>query len=433
MQDLKQKIKDFPDAPGVYLMQNKAGRIIYIGKATSLKERVRSYFSPPLPIKTELQMREVVDIEYQTTESPIEALFLEAKLIKKYSPKFNIKDKDDKSRLYVYITKEDFPRVHLLRETELPEVKEKNPIFYGPFLSGRSVKDALELIRKIVPYRSCRVMPKRKCLYGYLGFCESPCAKLISKSDYITRIRNLRDFFEGKKSRVLSSLKKEMRVASKNQNFEIAAEVRDHIYALEHLKQMFLRENEPVTIFRRIEGYDVSNISGTFATGSMVVFIDGMSEKSEYRKFRIKPYPLSLRATKGSAAISSTPKGDIFSLRHPRVGSEALRHRGSTPSGDIAMIKQILDRRFHNDCPHPDLILIDGGRGQVNAAVSVLKNLNLDIPVIGLAKGPDRKKDELITSRTLPRHDIKLFKEVRDEAHRFAKGYYKKLHRKSIS
>jgi excinuclease ABC subunit C len=405
---IQEKINQLPDSPGVYLMHNSAGDIVYVGKATSLKERVRSYYSQPLPVKTELQMREVVDIEYIETDSALEALFLEAKLIKKYSPKYNIKDKDDKSRIYVHIAKEDFPRIHFLRETDLPQIREKNPVLYGPFLSGRSVADALELIRKIVPFRTCNEMPKKKCLYGYLGLCEAPCEKLISKVEYRKRIRQVRDFFEGKKIRVLSSLKREMKMAAKNHDFEKAAKVRDHIYALEHLKRMFIREGNEQSVFWRIEGYDISNISGAYATGSMVVFIDGMSEKSEYRKFRIRPYPLSLRATKGSAAISSTP------------------------NGDVGMIKQVLERRFHNDWPHPDLILIDGGRGQVNVAVSVLTKLNLDIPVIGLAKGPDRKKDELITSRTLPRQDIKLFKEVRDEAHRFAKGYYEKLHRKNL-
>ncbi|MDH4358846.1 MAG: GIY-YIG nuclease family protein [Candidatus Berkelbacteria bacterium] len=391
---LKDKIKTFPDSPGVYSMKNSAGETIYIGKAASLKERVRSYFSGLVPAKTAVQMGEVKDIDFIETESSVEALFLEARLIKKNMPKYNIKDKDDKSRIYVHITRERFPRVYLMRETDLPQIKEKTPIIYGPFLSGRSVSDALELIRKIVPFRTCSVMPKRKCLYGYLDLCETPCEGNVSKLQYGKKIRQVRDFFEGKKVRVLNSLKREMKLASKGQDFEGAAKVRDHIYALEHLKQMFVREGRGGTVFRRIEGYDISNISGAFATGSMVVFIDGMSEKSEYRKFKIK-------WVKGA--------------------------------NDVAMMKEVLIRRFHNDWPHPDLILIDGGRGQVNAAVSVLKNLGLDIPVIGLAKGPDRKKDELITSRTLPRQDISLFKEVRDESHRFAKGYYERLHRKSIA
>jgi excinuclease ABC subunit C len=392
--NIKEKIKKFPDTSGVYIMKNAAGEIVYIGKATSLKERVRSYFSSYLPDKTKVQMSEVADIEYQETDSPLEALLLESRLIKKHLPKFNIKERDDKSRIYVHITREKFPRIHLLRETDLHEIKEKSPTMYGPFNSAHSIIEALELIRRVIPYRSCNVTPKKKCLYGYIGLCEAPCENLISEKEYKERIRKVRDFFEGKKNRVLNSLKKDLKTAAKKLEFEKAAKIRDHIFALEHMKQMFVIKNEQtIPFFRRIEGYDISNISGAYATGSMVVFVDGMSEKSEYRKFKIKNI-----------------KG----------------------ANDTAMMKEIIQRRFKNDWVLPDLVLVDGGRGQVNAALSVLRSLSLNIPVIGLAKGPDRKKDELITSQTLPRAEISLFKEVRDEAHRFAKGYYEKLHRRVI-
>lgn len=394
---LKNKIKNFPDSPGVYLMRDKDGVIIYIGKATSLRERVRSYFSHDLSDKTYKQMLEVADIEFEETESALEALFLESQLIRKYAPKYNIRERDDKSRVYVHITKDDFPRIELVRETDLHKLS-KSPVLYGPFLSTKSVSDALELIRRIVAYRSCKKMPKKRCLYGYIGLCNAPCEKLISKDDYKKNIKLVKDFFEGRKARVLSSLKKELNKAAKNLEFERAAKIRDQIYALEHLKEMFLlsRDN-PTTVFKRIEGYDISNISGAYAVGSMVVFIDGVSEKSEYRKFKIK-------WVKGA--------------------------------NDTLMMKEIFYRRFSKSPTNegwdlPDLVLVDGGRGQVNAATEILNKLNLKIPVIGLAKGPDRKKDEIITNQVLPRRDILLFKQVRDEAHRFAKGYYEKLHRKS--
>jgi len=389
---LKAQVKNFPNSSGVYLMRDCAGTIIYVGKATSLKERVRSYFASDLLDKTRKQMLEVTSIEYQETDSALEALFLESALIKKYAPKYNIKERDDKSKMYVHITREEYPRIELVRENDLHELA-KSPILYGPFLSSKSVSDALELIRKIVPFRSCRSLPSKKCLYGYIGLCDAPCIGKIESTQYRKNIRLVRDFFEGKKARVLSSLKKELEASAKKLEFERAAKVRDQIYALNHLKEMFMisRDN-PTTVFSRIEGYDISNISGVYAVGSMVVFIDGISEKSEYRKFKIK-------WVKGA--------------------------------NDTAMMKEILIRRFRNDWPHPDLILVDGGRGQVNAATDVLKNLKLNIPVIGLAKGPDRKKDEVITNQVLPRKDIVIFKQVRDEAHRFAKGYYEKLHRRS--
>ena len=375
-------------------MKNQVGRIIYVGKAISLRERVRSYYGVNLPIKTIRQMEQVGDIEYIETDSGIEALLLESKLVKKYSPKYNIDLKDDKSRAYVHFSHEPFSRISILRETELHELKEKNSLIYGPFQSAGQVGQALEQIRKIVPFRSCRVMPKKRCLYGYLGLCEMPCEQQISESDYKKRIRQVRDFFEGKKSRVISGLKKELKLASRMLAFERAAKTRDRIFAIEHLRQMFaIKETINETVFHRIEGYDISNISGLYATGSMVVFLNGESEKSEYRKFKIK-------SVKGA--------------------------------NDVAMVNEVLRRRFKNDWDKPDLILIDGGRGQVGAAVDVLKKLELNIPVVGLAKGPDRKKDELITSQILPRNEIKVFKQVRDEAHRFARGYYQKLHRKKL-
>jgi len=374
-------------------MLNKAGEIIYVGKATSLKHRVLSYFQKNLPDKTAKQMSEVFRIDFQETDSTVEAILLESQLIKKYAPIYNIKDKDDKSRVHIHITREDYPRLYALRETDLVKIKEKNPTLYGPFLSKMSLDTALELIRKIIPFRSCNKLPKKKCLYGYIGLCPAPCEGYISKEDFRKNVRLVRDFFEGKKGRVIGSLNREIKVLSKNKEFEKAAKVRDRLLALEHLKQAFAIRQDTSTIYGRIEGYDISNISGVFATGSMVVFIDGVPEKSEYRKFRVKWV------------------------------------RGSN---DVGMIREVLRRRFRNDWELPDLILIDGGKGQVNSAVGILSEKNLTIPVVGLAKGPDRKKDELITSRTLPRGEIALFKRVRDEAHRFAKGYYEKLHRKSI-
>lgn len=391
--NLRDKIKKFPDSPGVYLMC-KGEEVIYIGKATSLKERVRSYFVSNIPYKTQKQMSEVSDIEIVETESALEALLLESRLIRKYSPRYNIREKDDKSRAYVHITKEEYPRIEILRETDLGGL-DKSPVLYGPFLSTKSLLDVLNLIRKIAPFRSCRRLAKRKCLYGNIGLCGAPCVGQISVEEYRKNIRRVRDFFEGKKGRVLLGLKRDMSVASKNQNYELAGKIRDQIYALEHINQMFvISKDDNSTVFKRIEGYDISNISGEYAVGSMVVFIDGISEKSEYRKFKIK-------WVKGA--------------------------------NDTAMMQEILIRRFRNDWPLPDLILIDGGRGQVNVAAQIVKQNGLNIPIIGLAKGPDRKKDELITSTLLPRKDIALFKQVRDEAHRFARGYYEKLHRKQLS
>jgi excinuclease ABC subunit C len=392
MKKPKIKLDNISDNPGVYLMKDKTGRIIYIGKATFLKERLRSYFYNNLPIRTEKQMEEVEDIEVIETDTAMEALFLEGALIRKNLPKYNIKEKDDKSYIYVCFTKEDYPAVSVVRETDLHLFKKNSMAVYGPYTSSKSITDAIEFIRKIIPFRTCNRMPQKRCLYGYLGLCQAPCETHISKSEYRKDIRKVRDFFEGKKEKVISALKDNLHKASDKQQYEKAAQIRDKIFALERLKKTFtLSRDDPSSVFRRIEGYDISNIMGRYAVGSMVVFLNGMSEKSEYRKFKIK------------------------NTRKPN---------------DIAMMGEVIRRRFKNDWPKPDLILIDGGRGQVNAALLELKRLGLSIPVVGIAKGKDRKKDELVTSQTIPRSEIILLKMVRDEAHRFARGYYEKLHRR---
>ena len=375
-------------------MKDSSNKIIYVGKATSLKERLRSYFGKNLLEKTKKQMLEVRGVEVIETDSALEALFLESSLIKKHSPKYNIKEKDDKSRLHVYFTKEKFPAVTVVRETDLHFIKEKKPIIYGPFTSSKSLSDALEIIRKIIPYRTCRSLPKSKCLYGHIGLCEAPCEGNIDQKEYKKRIRQVRDFFEGKKSKVAIGFKKELERASKGQEYEKAARLRDKMRALEDLGRAFVlsRDDKP-SIYRRIEGYDISNIFGEHAAGSMVVFTDGISDKSEYRKFKIK-----------------TVYG----------------------ANDIAMLKETLERRFdRKDWQMPDLIIIDGGRAQVNVAVEVLSGKKINIPIVGIAKGEDRKQDMIITSQIVSRGDIVLFKKVRDEAHRFARGYYSKMHRKA--
>ena len=398
MAKLKDRVSKAPNSPGVYLMKSVTGNVVYVGKATSLKERLRSYLASDLPLKTQKQMLEVMDVEVIKTTSPIEALFLESKLIKKYSPKFNIKEKDDKSRLYVYFTKEEFPAIKMMRETDLAMIKEKRPVLYGPYSSSKSVSDAIELIRRVFPFRTCRILPGKKCLYGYLGLCSVPCEGLISEEDYLQNIKSIKKYFEGQRPQIIKQLEKQQQRYSRDLKYEEAAKKRNQITALRHLSEMFvLSRDDRVSIFRRIEGYDISNISGQYAVGSMVVFTQGLSDKSEYRKFKIKSV-----------------------------------HEAN----DIAMMKEVLSRRFsarNRSWPKPDLIIIDGGRGQVNAAISVLKENNLEVPVIGIAKGKDRKRDEIITSKVLPRQEIALFKQVRDEAHRFAKGYYKKIHRRQIN
>jgi len=408
--NIKIRNNKLPDDPGVYLMLNKKGEIIYVGKATSLKKRVSSYFSKAHDNKTARLVREIARIDYQITPSVLEALILEANLIKKYEPKYNIREKDDKSFLYLVVTKEDYPRPLLIRGLELKKKKKSDyKAVFGPYTSARSLRAALDLIRKMIPYSTCAPGQRRPCFDYQIGKCPGVCILDISKKDYGKIIRNFILFFEGKKTKVIENLKKEMRNLSEHNKFEEAARIRNQIKALEHIQDVaMLKREEPtqeigrvgervINIFGRIEGYDISNIGGQYAVGSMVVFEDGEPAKSEYRKFKIK-----------------TVKG----------------------ANDVAMIREVVQRRFQNKWPHPELILIDGGRAQVNAAVDILGSFKLDIPVVGIAKGITRKKDDLVFSpyskndpelRRIIEQYKNILVRVRDEAHRFAVKYHREL------
>ncbi len=416
MANIKEKIKKFPKTPGVYLMKDAAGKIIYIGKATSLRDRVKSYFDRPHDRRLENLVAEIAKIDFQKTPTVIEALILEANLIKKYLPKYNIKEKDDRSFLYVVFTREKFPRIILLRGLELArmspaEKKKQIAKLFGPYTSASSLRAALDILRRrIFPFRDCTVMPKRPCLYYNLKQCSAPCADLISQKDYRRLIRNLILFFEGKKEKIIKNLKKEMATASRQENFEEAAQLRNQIFSLEHIQDVAVIKSDEaknriekfgINIFGRIEGYDISNTSGTSATGSMVVFENGKQNKNEYRKFRIKTL--------------------------------------TTPN-DVGMMKEVMTRRLKHttDWPLPDLILVDGGWGQINAVREILTERKIKIPILGIAKGFDRKQDRLIADPKNPEliriaelHKDILLK-VRDEAHRFAIGYHKTLRRKKL-
>ncbi|MFH1620542.1 MAG: UvrB/UvrC motif-containing protein [Patescibacteria group bacterium] len=422
--NVKIKNNQLPDSPGVYLMKDEQGSVLYVGKATSLKRRVSSYFQRPLEARLMEMVSKIRRIDYLTRPTAIEALILEANLIKHYFPPYNIKDKDNKSFLYLVITKEDFPKPFFIRGNELDEESSKKyKAVFGPYTSPRALHSALDVIRKAIPWSTCKApssnsskifnlrfskvtAPPKSCFYYHLKLCPGVCIGAISKKDYAKIIRNLMLFFQGKKDGVLKAYKKEMKAAAKEKRFEEAADIRNKIFSLEHIQDIAVLKTEdasidkikqgeaPVNIFGRIEGYDISNISGTSSVASMVVFEDGAPTKSEYRKFRIKTV----------------------------IGSN-----------DVASIKETLMRRFRNNWHKPDLILIDGGLPQVNAATQVVRHFELGIPVVGLAKGPDRDKDELICDKKhvdickLCEDNKNILIKVRDEAHRFAIKYHRSL------
>ena len=412
----KDKIAKLPKSSGVYVFK-KNREFLYIGKANNLKERVKNHFSQPA-YQDGLFLDKVKKIGFIKTDSEIEALILEANLIKKYQPRYNIVWKDDKNYFYIGITKEAFPRIFITHQLKL-----KPTIYVGPFVNGKSLKVTLKVLRKVFPYRTCKTLPKHPCLWYQLGRCPAPCLikpgipgfKEKIKSEDQRNAKNLMGILQGKKNQVLKKLKKEMKKASNLENYEKAAKIRDQIGALEkvlaHAKifeleapqkvdwpqiQKILQKilNTKIKI-SRIEAYDISNIQGQEATGSLVTFVKNLPAKNFYRKFKIR--------------ITGKPN-------------------------DIAMIKEVLSRRFeHPEWGLPDLILIDGGISQLNAVrKSKIQNLkSKKIPVIALAKKENKlyiegqKKPILLKS--LPREIFNLILQLRDEAHRFAISYHRKL------
>ncbi|OGL79057.1 hypothetical protein A3E39_02315 [Candidatus Uhrbacteria bacterium RIFCSPHIGHO2_12_FULL_60_25] len=404
---VKLKNNELPDAPGVYLMKDANGDVIYVGKATSLKRRVSSYFQRPHDVRIQEMVSLIRKIDYIVKPTVIEALILEANLIKYYWPKYNILSKDNKSFLYLVITKEEYPRPLLVRGTELDaHASQKYKAVFGPYTSPRSLRAALDLIRRVFSWSSCTPGMKRPCFYVHLKQCPGVCIGAADKKTYNKTIRDLIKFFEGKKEGIIKDYKKEMKAASASRHFEDAAALRNKIFFLEHIQDVAILKREDdnvdklkegeavVNLFGRIEGYDVSTISGTSTVASMVVFEHGAPAKAEYRKFRIRSV----------------------------VGTD-----------DFAALREALMRRFRNFWRKPDLLLIDGGIGHVHVALSVLHALDLAIPVVGIAKGPDRKKDELICDKNhldlcrLCDQYKPLLIQVRDEAHRFAVTYHRKV------
>jgi len=433
---IKAQLKNLSTSAGVYIFSDAKKEIIYVGKATNLKSRVGSYFLNKVhqefvrPI--ERMISQVEKIKTIETETVLEALILEANLIKKHQPKYNVDGKDDKSFAYFVITKEDFPRVLIMRETDLQKSHQSSVTsnqkesedkklcnhkklqttsylptgqagklqaadIYGPYTSKVQMQIALKIIRKIFPFHSRNEKSEKGCLDFQIGLCPGPYASAISQADYKKNIKGIRMILEGKKKNLLKFLEKEMLKYSKEEKFEKAQEIKNKIFALKHIQEIALLSGEIKSNAQkdlRIEAYDISNISGEFAVGSMVVFGGGESVKSQYRKFKIKTI----------------------------VGSD-----------DVGMMREVLIRRLRNNWPLPNLIILDGGKGHLNMGLKILGENNLNIPIIGVAKGPTRKKMEIIGGDNIK--DIKIknllsdkifLKRITDEAHRFAITYHRK-------
>ena len=535
VESLKEQIREFPLGPGVYLMKDAQKKIIYIGKAVNLRNRVRSYFSGEKDIKTRTLVRQIYGIEHIVCRSEYEALLLENNLIKKWNPRYNINLKDGKSYPVIRITSEEFPRVFRTRH-----VVNDGSRYYGPYPDVKVLDDTLDLIKKMLPLRRCRVLKKRDnpCLYYHMGKCAGPCAGLIGKEEYRTLVSKARSILTGRTAGLEKELLKEIKALSESLDFERAAEIRDLLLAMQALQteqkvedfeqesrdyigmdasgnhyvfaiiqmrngkllgkesyrsEYYGEDKEAVQEFllryygspdrdfpartfinlrdrsliqdylrkevkgaenislelprskrdqavlnmamenacsdlarklqdlgnipaledlqtvlgmkklpRRIEGFDIAQLDGHFTVASLISFKDGNPDRRNYRHFNIRSLQGGIDDFK---AIS-----EAVARRYTRLKNEK---------------KEM-----------PDLILIDGGKGQVSAAVSVLEALGLDIPLIGLAK-----KEELIflpgesDPIDLPEGDraLRVLQHVRDETHRFATGHNQKLRKKQLS
>lgn len=443
LDQFKTKSKKIPDTPGVYFFLGPKKEVLYIGKATSLRDRVRSYFAPDIAeVRSQLianMVAKAKSIDWRQTDSVLEALILEAHLIKNYKPRYNTDEKDDKSWNYVVITNEDFPIIELKRGKEL-QIASKNYSFdtagrqgdglksnssslytFGPFPHGLQLKEALKLIRKIFPYRDSKCVPCdvqiakgakhcRPCFNRSIGLCPGVCTGEVSRAEYRKIIRRITLFFEAKKPTLIKSLERDMQAAAKDENFEEAAQLRKQIFALNHIQDVSLIKDEyrsPSTSLGairpwRIEAYDAAHLRGTAAVGVMTVVEDGAARPGEYRKFR---------------------------LRQAKAGD------------DPGALKEILSRRLgHEEWPLPRLIVVDGAIAQINVAESLLKELGIKIPVVGVVKDEKHRPREIRgPSTALGTSDRDLIKDrERDillanaEAHRFAIGYHRKKSRKEL-
>ena len=442
-QSLLQKLADLPSSPGVYFYRDKKGEIIYIGKAAVLKNRVRQYFQKSRfrDPKTEALIREIADVEWMVVDSELDALFLEAEQIRRYLPRYNILLRDDKSLVYVRIDYDsDYPTLSFTRRP-----LDDGARYFGPYTSIAAIRQALKLLRRVFPY-AVKSQPnqKRASLSYHLGLDPGLEEGRTSLSDYRANLRRLMDYMSGKRDSLLRELEKNMQQAAKAQDFELAARCRNQIESLKRLSQQIVFSdkefidiskdqalNELTALLelkaypRRIEGYDISHMQGSDVVASMVVFTNGASNKTQYRKFKTK----------------QNINNDFFNMHET--------------------IKRRFSEKNLAQWGTPDLVLIDGGKGQLEAALNARDETGngTNVAFIGLATREEQIVIALELSHvklnhylvkdmhgyiassghfillTLPKNSniVKLLQRVRDESHRFAVSYHSSLKTKRMT
>jgi len=423
----REDLKKFalPDEPGIY--QFRLGRkILYIGKATSLRDRVRSYFASDLVEGRGAHIVSMVEkansLKWQATHSVLEALILEANLIKRHMPPYNAASKDNKSFNYLVITKEDFPRVVVVRGRDLyqnwGEEKVKN--LFGPFPHGMQLQEAMKIVRKIFPFRDSKCTPCaeqlkkskntkvrpsnhqgrtlvgcRPCFNRQIGLCPGVCTGECTKVEYAKTIAHIRELFSGNFMGLKRQLVREMKVASKSEEFELAQNLRRQISALEHVKDVSLIKNERVSAGggTRIEAYDVAHTSGVETVAVMTVVDNGEKATGSYRKFKIE----------------------------------------TAGNNDVLALTEALERRLnHSEWPLPRVLVVDGGTAQLRAAEKVLRKAGVVIPVVGVVKNERHKPERLIGDKRAAEAYERDILTANSEAHRFGIAYHRKRRGKII-
>lgn len=434
---LQEKIASITKEPGVYVFKNERGKVLYVGKAKNLLARAKTYFRlKESNDKTSLLVSEIRDINAIPTASEFDAILLEAKLIRFFQPKYNVVARDDKTPLYLVLTLgEPLPRVVLARKSQLGPFRQRKDAVYGPFPSARVIRGILRQLRKAIPFCTQKHRDGKACLYTHLDLCR-PCPSVISNlpvgeerreltRQYRKNIFRLQAIFAGNIRLVIKDCRREMRLAATQLKFEEASQIKQHITALyqmvehrydpavfldygadnvylgelEDLRQRLAELFPHLTSLSRIECVDISHFAGSLTVGSLVVLSDGKPNTSWYRRFRIRTV----------AGIS-----------------------------DTAAISEVLSRRFaHPEWPTPDLLLVDGGKAQLGAALAAMAKKNINLPLLALSK----PQEEVIAaspsgyvSLRLPLTGpaIKVLQRLRDESHRFALAYHRLLFRKGL-
>jgi excinuclease ABC subunit C len=425
-----EKVKSFPVAPGIYLMKDAAGKVIYIGKAKSLRHRAASYFlkGAAQEHRTAELVKHIADIDCIPTDSEVDAMLMEARLVKDTQPMFNTDLKDDKSFPYLQIrVREEFPRVEFTRSPRRKGVR-----LYGPFTSARGLRMAVQVLQRLFQFRTCQLDIRsdearwrwfRPCLLYNIRQCTAPCNFRVTRDDYRKQIKKLLMVLEGKKDKLIRAMEKQMKAAAAEKKYELAARLRDEMTALRKLEmrgevdkdmQPHVFQIDPKKgmrglakilgfskLPRTIEGVDIAHLGGEDTVASLVSFIDGLPFKPGYRRFKI-------RSVEGV--------------------------------DDFASVREVVARRFRRlhdeDAAFPDILMIDGAKGQLNAALQAFQLLGIEPPtLISLAKQEEEifRPGESEPIR-LSRHSaaLRLLQYVRDEAHRFAQHYHHLLRRKKL-